>query len=255
MVSLAALPRPALDYVDLEFPDPPRDRPYVLLNMVGSADGKAAVDGLEAGLSSRTDKLVLQSLRLHADAVINGAGTARLTGASPLIQNRHLREERRRRGRREPPLQVVISRHGQFDLDAPFLKRRDFDCVIFLAADAGAGQADRLRQSGRTVELLTPGVDNIREMLFRLRANYGVSRLALEGGPTLNSSFFHSGAVDEFFLTVSPHIVAGRDALTLVEGEPFSGETMPVLELLSAIPSVDTNEVYLHWRVRHDHAG
>ena len=38
------------DYTRLAFGPPPADRPYVLLNMVTSIDGKAVVEGSEKGL-------------------------------------------------------------------------------------------------------------------------------------------------------------------------------------------------------------
>ena len=40
------------DYTRLEFGRTPADRPYVILNMVSSIDGKAVVEGSEKGLGS-----------------------------------------------------------------------------------------------------------------------------------------------------------------------------------------------------------
>jgi riboflavin biosynthesis pyrimidine reductase len=42
-----------------------------------------------------------------------------------------------------------------------------------------------------------------------------------EGGPTLNSSLFSEGLVDELFLTVSNKLVGGADALSIVAGLPL----------------------------------
>ena len=57
----------------------PRDasRPYVILNMVGSVDGRAAVEGKASGLGSETDRQTMRTLRARADAVMVGAGTLR----------------------------------------------------------------------------------------------------------------------------------------------------------------------------------
>ena len=41
------LPVPRPDYPALDLPPPPAGRPYVLLNMVMSADGKVVVEGTE----------------------------------------------------------------------------------------------------------------------------------------------------------------------------------------------------------------
>jgi riboflavin-specific deaminase-like protein len=246
----AALPLPVQEYLRLRFPAAPGDRPYVILNMVASADGKAVVEGSESALSSPTDKLVLQTLRVHADAILNGAATVRQTGASPRIRDGRLRAVRAERGHPAPPLQVVLSARGTVPPDATFLTRRDFGAVLFLGVEAEPQQVERLRQTGRPMEVLPAGDERLPELMRRLRTRYGVDLLLLEGGPTLNAACFHRGLVDEFFLTVGPHVVGGAATLTTVEGLPFDAASMPALELVSALPSPPTNEVYLHWRVR-----
>ena len=70
------------DYTALSFPPPPADRPTVILNMVSSADGRAVIEGTERGLGSPTDQRLMRELRVHADVVLNGAGTLRASGTS-----------------------------------------------------------------------------------------------------------------------------------------------------------------------------
>jgi len=217
--------------------------------MVASADGKAAVDGTESGLSSPTDKLTLQALRVHADAILNGASTARATGVNPLIRDERLRAERERRGRGRPPLQALVSSSGALSVDAPFWRRNDFDLVVFVSSSASPVQIAALRATERSIEVVPDGAEGLVEVMRRLRRRYGVGLLLVEGGPTLNSALFHAGLIDEFFLTVSPHIVAGRETITTVEGLPFSSAALPSLELVSTLPDPNTSEAYLHWRV------
>ena len=71
------------DYAGLAFPPPPPDRPYVIVNMVSSVDGRAAIEGTERGLGSTTDQALMRELRVHADVVLNGASTLRASGSSP----------------------------------------------------------------------------------------------------------------------------------------------------------------------------
>jgi riboflavin biosynthesis pyrimidine reductase len=49
----------------------------------------------------------------------------------------------------------------------------------------------------------------------------GVRSLLCEGGPTLNSTLFADGLVDELFLTVAPTIAGAAEQLTAVEGLPL----------------------------------
>ncbi|MGI8550320.1 MAG: dihydrofolate reductase family protein [Dehalococcoidia bacterium] len=244
----ADLPLPVKTYLALRFPPPSSNRPYVILNMISSADGKAVVGSSEAALGSPTDKLVLQALRVHADAILNGSGTAQATGLSPLIRDPRLRQAREQRGKTGPPLQAIISRSGRLPLDAPFLRSRDFRSVLFVGASADPEQVAQLRRTDRSIEVLRPE-EGPEAVLRRLRLDYGIKLLLLEGGPTLNESFFRLGLIDEFFMTLAPHVVAGRDTLTVVEGQAFDKRTMPALSLITALSHCETNEVYLHWRV------
>src|SRR5258707_2346293 len=68
-------PRPLLG-------EPSRDdRPYLALNMVATADGRAAVNGSAVGIGSPADKHLMRELRAEADVGLHGAGTVR---ADPL---------------------------------------------------------------------------------------------------------------------------------------------------------------------------
>jgi riboflavin biosynthesis pyrimidine reductase len=77
--------------------------------------------------------------------------------------------------------------------------------------------------------------------------------LLVEGGPTLNGELFERGMVDEFFLTLGAVVVGGQRMLTPVEGKRApSQETVTRLEVLTAVPNPETQEVYMHDRVRRD---
>jgi riboflavin biosynthesis pyrimidine reductase len=218
--------------------------------MVSSADGKAAVGDSESALSSATDKLVLQSLRVHADAILNGAATARATGVNPTIRDQRMQDRRRLMGRPEAPIQAVLSGSGDLGADPSFLRQNSFQVVLFVSDKAPPDRVASLRSSGTEVHGVHGGAAGLIQIVETLHQKFGVRLLLLEGGPTLNSEFFHAGLIDELFTTVGPHIVAGRDLPSIVNGVAFTAKTMPALELLSAYSSPPTAEVYLHWRVR-----
>ena len=92
------------DYTSLELPPPPDDRPYVLINMVMSADGKVVVEGTEQGIGSKVDQRLMRELRVNADVVLNGANTLRASGSSSRLGDPVLEHLRIRAGgpHREP---------------------------------------------------------------------------------------------------------------------------------------------------------
>jgi len=237
------------DYSSLDLPAPPDDRPYVVLNMVVSADGKAAVDGTERGIGSPTDRRLMRELRTNADVVLNGAGTLRVSGAAPRLGDAGLEAIRLRRGKPRVPTAAVLSRDGRLPLDAAFFTARDFDAAVYLSSAAPAERRRAIAATGRPVYDLPQG-DELPAMLKHMRRELGAAVLLLEGGPTLNHEFFARRLVDEFFLTIGPVIVGGRDTITPVEGAaPFARDALPRLALLSAVANPATSEVYLRYRV------
>jgi riboflavin biosynthesis pyrimidine reductase len=239
------------DYTSLELPAPPPARPYVLMNMVMSADGKAVFEGTEQGIGSKADQRLMRELRVNADVVLNGAGTLRASGTSSRLGDEKLEALRLARGKPRYPVAAVISGSGDMPLDRAFFTARDFDAIVYLSAKASDERVKAIAATGRPVEVLPPGAE-MEAMLRHMREGLGASVLLVEGGPTVNAQLFEAGAVDEYFLTLGPVVVSGRDALTPVEGrQPFTRAEAPRLDLVAAFPNEETGEVYLRYRVRH----
>ena len=243
------MPKP--DYTALTFPGPPPGRPYVIADMIASADGKAVVEGDERGLGSRTDRRLLHELRMHADVVLAGAGTLRATGHTPRLHEPDLEALRAERGKPRPPIGAILTASGDLPLDSRFFTSGDFDACVYLADGAPPARREALAATGRPV-IDVPAADAVPAMLRHMRAELGARLVMLEGGPTLNGACFRVGAVDELFLTLGPVIVAGHRVPTAVEtpGLAPSREGATRLELLSAVPNAETGELYLRYRVR-----
>jgi riboflavin-specific deaminase-like protein len=220
----------------------PDDRPYLALNMVSSADGKAAVEGRTRALSSETDRAIFHNLRTQADAIMAGAGTIRTERYGPIVKTDELRAKREREGLDPNPLAVIVSGRLHIPVDVPLLQDPDSRVVILTQSD------DELSGHRAQVQYLRsgPGTFDIRPLMEQLRQEHGVRSVLCEGGPTLNASLLPYGLVDELFLTVAPSLAGGEDALTIVAGAPLPD--MVELELVWAME--DTSELYLRYRVR-----
>jgi 2,5-diamino-6-(ribosylamino)-4(3H)-pyrimidinone 5'-phosphate reductase len=239
------------DYVGLEFPDPPPDRPYVLVNMVMSVDGKIVIEGNERGLGSPQDQHLMRALRTHADVVLNGASTLRASGSSPLLGDPVLEAVRSARGRGQP-VGAVISASGALPLDDSFFTSDAFDAVVFLAASAPAERREAIAATGRRVVDLpdAPPDEVMGAMLRWMREHLGARLLLVEGGAHLNGELLDAGLVDEVFVTIGGLIVGGNDTRTAVTGTRSpSLDTVVRLDLVSAVPAPALNEVYLRYRV------
>jgi riboflavin-specific deaminase-like protein len=191
-------------YEDLELPPPERTetpRPYVIINMVSSVDGRTAVEGKSSRLGSETDRQTMRTLRSRADAVMIGAGT--------------LRAERLSLGLDEPsgrqPLAVIATKTGDVPLESNLIVGEHQEVLVITTQDAPKNLDDRLRESARVLRApATPsGAINLGEALEVLRARHTVEVLLVEGGPSLNHALISQNLADELYLTLAPKLLGG----------------------------------------------
>lgn len=193
----------------------PPGRPYVVLNMVASADGKAALAGRTKGLGNAADRELFHHLRTQVDAVMVGAGTVRAERYGRMVRDPRLREKREREGLAADPLAVVVS--GRLDLPAelPLLQDPDSAVLVVTGSDAVLPPVPAAVGYARGAH---GGVD-LAAALALLRSERGVRSVLCEGGPTLNAELLRAGLVDELFLSVAPLLVGGAGGLTIVGGQ------------------------------------
>jgi riboflavin biosynthesis pyrimidine reductase len=177
----------------------PDDRPYIAVNMVSSADGKATLAGRTAPMSAPVDRELFHHLRTQADGILVGAGTVRIERYGRITKTDDLQAKREREGLQPDPLAVIVSRTGDLSSDLGILPQAR---IIADVAELKAIRAE------------------------------GIRSLLGEGGPTLNSTLFANKLVDELFLTVAPLVGGPGEHLTIVEGIPLPEAVG--LELLTA---------------------
>jgi riboflavin-specific deaminase-like protein len=218
----------------------PEERPYLALNMVSTADGKATMDWRTRGISTDVDRELFHHLRTQADAVMVGAGTVRAERYGVVTKTPELRAKRVEEGVREVPLAVIVS--GRLDLaaDLPILNEPEQPVVIATGSDAV------IPELGEQVTYERVG-DDLPLLMARLRAEHGVRSVLCEGGPTLNSFLLAAGLVDELFLTLNPKLLGGASAITIVAGR----EVVEPAELELVSLAEAAGELYTRWRVKH----
>ena len=187
-------------------------RPYVVLNMVATADARATVSGRTAPISSVADRQVFHGLRTRVDAVMVGAGTVRTERYGRLVRDPRRREQRRAAGLDPDPLAIVVSGSLNLPADVPLLAEPEQRVVVVTASDGV------IEGCAADVRYLRSSPVDLAGALAQLRAEYGVRSILCEGGPHLNGSLLDAGLIDELFLTTSPAIAGGAAPLTILEG-------------------------------------
>ena len=239
-------------YLDAAFPAGVGDRPFLYVNMVQTFDGQAVLQGSAYTIGTDVDHFLLRQLRVHADAVLYGAGTLRKDDVI-VTTHRTLQHRRVGEGRTPNPLAIVVTGTAEFGDEVlakkKFFQRTDFERLIVTTPRATEAAIERLRAKGVQVEVVetdAQGEVDLARLLRRLRGR-GIHRVLCEGGPTLNVSLARAGAIDELFVTTTLRL-GGDPTEPRIFAEPVSSRTLVLQsELLYAAPE-GVREAY--FRVR-----
>jgi riboflavin biosynthesis pyrimidine reductase len=192
----------------------PRER-WLRANFVSSADGAAYIDGLSGGLSSPGDKQVFGILRVLADVVLVGAGTARAEEYKPARQRPSLASLRE--GRPAAPPIALVTRTLGLNLASPLFTEAPPDArtIVITCAAADAG----LRaEAAKVADVIVAGDEAVDLPAARAALeDRGLPRVLCEGGPRLFGDLAAAGLVDELCLSLSP-VLAGPGAARIIGG-------------------------------------
>jgi 5-amino-6-(5-phosphoribosylamino)uracil reductase len=185
---------------------PPDDRPFVLVNMIASADGRATIAGRTGPLANRADYELFHALRTRVDGVMVGAETVRVESYGPIEATA-----------------VLVTRSVAVPADVGLLRAPD-NRVVVLTPSPDAELPPCAAQVSYVRAALAEGVR-------RLRIELGMRSVLCEGGPGLLGDLLRAGLVDELHLVIAPTLVGGIDPLTTVTGAALAPPS--ALELLS----------------------
>lgn len=185
----------------------PAGRPWLLCNMISSADGAITVDGVSGPLGGPADKALFRALRSIADVILVGAGTVRAERYRVPRIDDELVAARRARGQDDRPRLAVVTASGELSPSLGLFQDPDERPYVVTTASLPAAHRRALEDHA---DLLVAGADQVD--LGRALASLGDrgARVVLcEGGPSLNGQLLAQDLVDEWRLTLSPVLAAG----------------------------------------------
>jgi riboflavin-specific deaminase-like protein len=194
----------------------PAGRPWVMVNMVASADGATSIDGVSGGLGGPADKEVFSAIRAVADVILVAGGTVRAEQYGPPRTPPVRRAERGSRGQAPYPRIAVVS--GSLDLDpgSPMFTDAAEPPLVYTAAAAPAERREQLEAVAEVVVVEGDRVD-VGAVIGDLYSR-GARVVLVEGGPSLNGQLAAAGLVDELDLTTSPILAGGSSPRIVVGG-------------------------------------
>ncbi len=192
---------------DSRIPHP--DRPWLMLNMVTSADGATSADGVSGGLSSPEDRQVFSAIRAVADVVLVAAETVRRERYGPPKTSPEVAARRTARGQAPRPRLAVASASLNLNFTAPAFNDRPPPLLFTVDTPP----ADRLAQAEAVAEVHRMSTDRVElgEAVRRI-GQTGAEVVLAEGGPTLNGQLMAAELLDELCWTISPTLAGGKSS-------------------------------------------
>ncbi|MEO8438698.1 MAG: RibD family protein [Spartobacteria bacterium] len=190
-------------------------RPFVAATFAMTADGKITTRAFSpVDFTSREDKLHLLRQRSLGDAVLIGRSTLSHDNVRLGLPDPQMRAAREQRGQAPYPLRVIVSSEGRID---PALKifQTDFSRIVIFSTTRMPRKYQLALREKATLRLSDARSVNLRQMLLVLRTEYGVRRVACEGGAELFRGLLELQLVDQLNLTIAPYVFGGEAAPTL----------------------------------------
>jgi 2,5-diamino-6-(ribosylamino)-4(3H)-pyrimidinone 5'-phosphate reductase len=223
-------------------------RPYVLVNVAISADGKLSTrERRQVKISGPDDFDRVDSIKAGADAIMVGIGTVLADDPSLTVKSPNRIADRLSLGRPEHPVRVIVDSRGRTPTDAKILHKGPGRRIIAVSHAAPAENITRLKEHA---DIITIGQEevNLTELLEEL-GKEGIGKLMVEGGGTLISGLFRSGLVDQFCMFIGNMIIGGSQAPTPADGSGWTHEAdFAKLELMQ-VQQLDEG-VLITWKVK-----
>ena len=185
-------------------------RPYVTLNAAMSLDGKIATFTGDSQMSSPADLRRVHRLRASVDAIMIGRRT--LLVDDPKLTVKFVKGLR--------PYRIIVDSKAQTPLSSYVVRTaRDIPTIIAVTSAAQKKRIQALQRRGVTLLVCGNGPLVSTKILLRRLGALGIRKILLEGGGTLNWSMISNGLVDEISVAITPRIIGGARATSLVEGK------------------------------------
>jgi diaminohydroxyphosphoribosylaminopyrimidine deaminase/5-amino-6-(5-phosphoribosylamino)uracil reductase len=194
-------------------------RPHVILKLAVSSDDRIAASGHKpVAITGEAARARVHLLRAQCDALLVGIGT--VLADDPLLTCRLPGMAAR------SPARVVLDRALRIPGDSRLVhSARETPLWVMTSSLSEAPAAMKLGAAGAQVMRVAtttappPGLD-LPAVLHAL-SEKGITRLMVEGGARVASSFAEAGLVDEFWLLRGPEAI-GADGVAALDALPLS---------------------------------
>jgi len=186
-------------------------KPYVILSAAISIDGKISTKSGDSKLSSSEDFVRLHKLRSKVDGIIVGKNT--VIKDDPLLTVRHTKGKN--------PVRIILDSKGEISSKSKILQTsKEIPTIIAVSKTIPKLNLQKLNKF--PIEVIVTGQKsvNVKSLLKKL-SDKNLNILLVEGGGKINWEFINQNLFDEMIITLSPYLIGGNDAISLIQGIGF----------------------------------
>ena len=199
-------------------------------------DGKLATRTGDSKLSSKKDKIRVHKLRSKVDAILVGKNTAKID--DPLLSVHNIKKEN--------PIRIILDSNATICTNSRILKTcSKIPTIIVVSKNAQKKNLQRLEKFSVQIIVCGKYTVNVKKLLGILKKK-GIKNILVEGGGATNWAFVKENLVDEVIITITPYLVGGINATTLVDGDGFSIIAKSIKLKLKNVTKIK-NEVVLYY--------
>jgi diaminohydroxyphosphoribosylaminopyrimidine deaminase / 5-amino-6-(5-phosphoribosylamino)uracil reductase len=202
-----------------------KSRSHVTAKWAMTLDGKIASAAGDANwISGSEARIWVHDLRDRVDAILVGAGTARMD--NPYLTVRLPSQYNSiRTSRDKPPLRIILSTYGQLPASLHLLQPElaSGTCII-VGETCTITQREQLRKSG--AEIISAPITNSGQIdldvTLQMLAQRDLMHVLLEGGMGLLGSAFDQCCIDHVAVFIAPKLIGGKSAPSPIGGVGMS---------------------------------
>ncbi len=231
----------------------------IILNAATSIDGKIATVNGDTKISSVLDLKRVHGLRRETDVILVGIST--VINDDPLLT---IRYGMNKKGTKNP-IRIIIDSKARIPLHSKIVKTANqIETRLVVTSKAPSKNLKKLEERGLKIIVLDQGTKEDREnrenkrkdnrekvdlkKLFNQLEKEGISKVLVEGGGEINWSIIKDNLFDEMIITISPLIIGGKKAISLVGGEGYKTINESVKIKLSRIQKKSNGEIILYYK-------
>ena len=227
----------------------------IILNAATSIDGKIATVNGDTKISSILDLKRVHRLRCKSDVILVGIST--VINDDPLLT---IRYGMNKKGTKNP-IRIIIDSKARIPLQSKIVKTANkIETRLVVTSKAPSTNLKKLEERGLKIIMLEQsredkekGVEGSAEKvdlkrLFNQLEEEGVSHVLVEGGGEINWSIIKNNLFNEIIITISPMIIGGKNAISLVGGEGYKTINESLKVKLSRIQKKSNGEIILYYK-------